>query len=121
MDQEGKHGAEMDDHDHDLSLHTCPQPPYLPSLDEGKHEGKHGDVDYVPTATADPVFVTEAQLVDGKPPGQIAANGYAISATPEDRKPLEPGQLAARVWIKEIRHPAIKSGPDDSLDDFVVV
>jgi hypothetical protein len=27
--------------------------------------------------------------------------------------------VACRVWIREIRHPAIKSGPDDDLADFV--
>ncbi len=30
------------------------------------------------------------------------------------------GGLTARVWIREIRHPAIKSGPDDNLDDFKI-
>jgi hypothetical protein len=30
----------------------------------------------------------------------------------------ETGQLFARVTIREIRNPAIKSGPDDNLDDF---
>jgi hypothetical protein len=52
--------------------------------------------------------------------GRLVINGFAISATPEDRKPLEPGQIIARVWIREIRHPAIKSGPDDDLDDFKI-
>ena len=32
----------------------------------------------------------------------------------------EPGQIFARVSIREVRHPAIKSGPDDSLDDLRV-
>ena len=51
--------------------------------------------------------------------GQMVCNGYAISATPEDRhEPELPGQLTARVRIKEVRHPAIKSGPDDDLADF---
>jgi hypothetical protein len=62
------------------------------------------------------------ELADrSEPPGTMAANGFAISATPEDRKPLLPGQLTARVWIREIRHPAIKSGPDDDLNDFTIV
>ena len=52
----------------------------------------------------------------GEPKGEIAANGYAISSTPEDRRPLEPGEMACRVYIKEIRHP----GPHDNLDDFVI-
>jgi hypothetical protein len=30
------------------------------------------------------------------------------------------GGLRVRIWIKEIRHPAIKSGPDDDLDDFKI-
>lgn len=38
----------------------------------------------------------------------------AITATPEDRREPEPGQIFARVRIHEIR-----SGPDD--DDFVIV
>jgi hypothetical protein len=50
----------------------------------------------------------------------MVANGYAISRSPEDRKPPEPGQIFARVWIREIRHPAIKSGPDDDLNDFTI-
>jgi hypothetical protein len=58
---------------------------------------------------AEPVFLSEDQLV----------NGYAISATPEDRREPEPaGQVFARVTIREIRHPAISSGPDDDLADF---
>jgi putative DNA primase/helicase len=63
-----------------------------------------------------------AELADrGGPPGRMVANGFAISHSPEDRKPLLPGQLIARVWIREICHPAIKSGPDDNLDDFTIV
>ena len=58
---------------------------------------------------------------DIQPPGVTVANGYAISSTPEDRKPPEPGHIACRVWVREIRHPAIKSGPDDLLDDFVAI
>jgi hypothetical protein len=51
-------------------------------------------------------------------PGRIAANGYAIRRNPEDRR--EPGPpVTCRVQIREIRHPAIKSGPDDDLNDFV--
>jgi hypothetical protein len=67
------------------------------------------------------VFLTEGQFIDGSPQGVMVANGYAISSTPEDRKPVEPGQLACRVWVREIRHPAIKSGPDDNLDDFAAL
>jgi hypothetical protein len=52
--------------------------------------------------------------------GRMVANGFAISHSTEDRKPMEPGQIVARVWIKEIRHPALKSGPDDDLDDFKI-
>jgi hypothetical protein len=50
------------------------------------------------------------------PRGQLAANGFAISHDPEDRNP----QPTARVWIREIRHPAISSGPDDDLADFKI-
>jgi hypothetical protein len=61
-----------------------------------------------------------AELADrGEPPGMMAANGFAISATPEDRKPPEPGQLTARVWIKEIRPPAL-GPPGDDLNDFAI-
>jgi hypothetical protein len=48
----------------------------------------------------------------------IAANGYAISATPEERHEPEPGQVFARVWIKEVV-PVPLGPPGDSLDDFV--
>ena len=54
-------------------------------------------------------------------PDEIVANGYAISQPPEDRREPEPGQIFARVWLKEVRHPAIKSGPDDNLDDFAAL
>jgi hypothetical protein len=30
------------------------------------------------------------------------------------------GELFARVTVREIRHPAIKSGPDDDLADFKI-
>jgi hypothetical protein len=91
MDQEGKHGEKQEGENRGettKSVHTCPQAPYLPSQGTGKHEGNHG------------------------------GNGYAVSATPEDRREPEPGQIFARVTIREIRPPAL--GPlGDSLDDFV--
>jgi hypothetical protein len=37
--------------------------------------------------------------------GQIVVNGFAISATPDDRKPQEPGQLVVRVWVRTTRPP----------------
>lgn len=74
-----------------------------------------------PPDTPDPVFLTEEQFINSAPPGRMVCNGYAISATPEDRKPLAPGQLTAKVWIREIRHPAIKAGPDDDLADFAPI
>lgn len=46
--------------------------------------------------------------------GEIVANGYAVSSP-------APGQLTARIWIREIWHPAIKSGPTDNLDDFTAL
>ena len=45
----------------------------------------------------------------------------AISNNPEDPREPEPGQIFARVSIRKIRHPSIKSGPDDPLDDFVAL
>jgi Protein of unknown function (DUF3631) len=51
----------------------------------------------------------------------VVANGYAISTTPEDRRPLQPGEMACHVTIREVRHPAIKSGPHDDLDDFAPI
>ena len=48
-------------------------------------------------------------------PGRMAANGYAISHSPEDRRPGP----TCRVTIREIRRPAISAGPNDNLDDFV--
>jgi hypothetical protein len=65
--------------------------------------------------------LSDSDAVTGEPPGPMAANGFAISSTPEDRRELETGHIACRVWVREVRHPAIKSGPDDSLDDFVAI
>jgi hypothetical protein len=45
----------------------------------------------------------------------------AISNGSEDRKAPEPGAIGCRVSIMEIRHPTIKSGPDDNLDDLVIL
>jgi hypothetical protein len=71
-------------------LHTCPQ---SESREKGNYEGNYA-------------------------PGVMVANGYCITGDPEDRKPPAPGQLIARVWIKEIRPPAL-GPPGDSLDDFI--
>jgi hypothetical protein len=51
-------------------------------------------------------------------PGTIVANGYAISTTPEDRKPLQPGEMTCRVWIEE-KVPVPLGPPGDDLRDFV--
>ena len=59
----------------------CALKPVRPLFCEGAHEGAHGNHE---------------------------GNGYAISNSPEDRRP--PG--------REIRHPAISCGPDDDLADF---
>ena len=71
-----------------------------------------------------PDFLRRGHDEESEAPGTMAANGFAISGSngqnPEDRKPLEPGQLTCRVWVREIRHPAIKSGPDDDLNDFTI-
>jgi hypothetical protein len=56
----------------------------------------------------------EQWLLDDAP---IAANGYAISATPEDRHEPEPGQIFARVTIREIV-PVPLGPPGDDLRDF---
>jgi putative DNA primase/helicase len=96
MDKEGNHDEKGNHGEGVSSLHACPPTSCLPSKGKGKHEGEHG---------------TE--------PSQIAANGYAISSGTDDRKPMEPGQVACKVTIKEIRHPAINAGPTDDLNDFV--
>jgi putative DNA primase/helicase len=51
--------------------------------------------------------------------GEIVANGYAISHSPEDRREPEPGQLFARVWIKQGRPVPLGPPGDYSLDDFI--
>ena len=66
---------------------------------EGAHEGAHGNHE---------------------------GNGYAISNSPEDRRPVEdPPDLDIPGFLRrenpedrESRLPAISSGPDDDLDDF---
>ena len=55
---------------------------------------------------------------DDEPQGAIVVNGFAISATPEDRQEPEPKQLFARIRIRTIKPAAISPGPDDDL--FVV-
>ena len=50
---------------------------------------------------------TLTRLAQGEPPGVMVAK---ISHSPEDRKPLEPGQLGCRVWARQIWHPAMASG-----------
>jgi hypothetical protein len=49
--------------------------------------------------------------------GTIVVNGFAISATPEDRHEPEPGQIFARIRIRTVKPPATTE-PDDDL--FVV-
>src|SRR5262249_28445594 len=39
-------------------------------------------------------FARPSPGAGGEPPGSIIANGFAISATPEDRREPEPGQLS---------------------------
>ena len=58
---------------------------------------------------------------DDEPQGTIALNGFAISSTPEDRKPPEPGQLFPRVRTPDDQRHAgyLLSGTDD--DDFVAL
>jgi hypothetical protein len=73
---------------------------------------------YGVTGKSTPEALSEALVT---PVGEIAANGFGISSSPEERKPLEPGQVCCRVRIREIRHPKISCGPTDSLDDFVAL
>jgi len=50
MDPEGNYGEKQPDdgkHGASSSLHTCPQPPYLPSAFAGKYEGNYGNHDAV--------------------------------------------------------------------------
>ena len=90
-----------------LDSHICP---FWMGRHEGNHraEGGHGlsDID----------AVNEKLLARGEPPGVMVAK---ISHSLEDRKPLEPGQLGCRVWIRRIWHPEISAGPHDSFDDFI--
>jgi hypothetical protein len=123
MSPEGKYGEngggqnERDSHHDDgTSLHTCPRPPYLPSLDEGKYVGKYGAEGN--HGLSDIEAVHEELTAQGEPTGEMVANGFAISHSPEDRKPLEPGELGCRIWIRQIHRPAISAGPNDNLDDF---
>ena len=50
--------------------------------------------------------------------GVIVANGFAINHSPEDRKPLAPGQLTARVWIRPSEHPPFPGPPSRQPGDF---
>jgi hypothetical protein len=50
------------------------------------------------------------------PQGTIVCNGFAISSNPEDRKPPEPGQVTARVWVKTVK-PAATTEPAIVYDD----
>jgi hypothetical protein len=59
---------------------------------------------------------------DDEPQGAIVVNGFAISASPEDRKPPEPGQLFARIRIRTVK-PAATTEPtiivyDDSVETY---
>lgn len=53
--------------------------------------------------------------------GQIVVNGFAISATPEDRHEPEPGQIFARIRIRTVK-PAATTEPaivyDDTVDTY---
>ena len=102
MENEGAHDEEPDEEGAhgkgEPSLHMRPQTPYAPSFLKGTYEGQ----DYHPEGA-------HGSGGHAGTEGEIVANGYAISATPEDRHEPEPGQLFARVTIREIRHPAIKS------------
>ena len=49
----------------------------------------------------------------GEPQGTIVVNGFAISATPEDRKPPEPGQIFTRIRIRTIKTTATTETDDD--------
>lgn len=77
----------------------------MPSFGQGKHEGNHGDHD-----ASSQQATSDIDTMTGQPPGELVANGFAISSSPEDRKPLEPGQLTAKVWIRESGTRQLKAG-----------
>jgi hypothetical protein len=65
----------------------------------------------------------EARQMGQKRPQQ--GNGHAlvgrqISDYPNDRRGPEVETPAMRVFVREIRRPAISAGPDDDLNDFVM-
>ena len=45
-----------------------------------------------------------------EPQGQVVVNGFAISATPEDRHEPEPERTFARIWIRTHRPEVVSSG-----------
>ena len=96
-------------------LHTCTdQEPEFGAADElakNNHASGAGNGQAAPSIDA----------MAGEPKGEIVVTNFAISNNPEERRPLEPGEIACRVTIREIRHPAISAGPDDDLADFAPI
>jgi putative DNA primase/helicase len=100
------------------SMENCgAEPPEIEKIQP--NHGGNGSADDLPI----PPFLLRAYAEEAtdrsEPPGAMVINGFAVSATPEDRKPPLPGQLTARVWIKEIRPPML-GPPDDDLNDFTI-
>jgi hypothetical protein len=52
----------------------------------------------------------QMQSSDWRDDRVCVVNGFAISATPDDRKPQEPGQLVVRVWVRMVRPAAAWHG-----------
>jgi putative DNA primase/helicase len=105
------HGPKNDDLAYSRSdLHAC--------TDRKPEFGAEGDLTTKSHASGAGNGQADINAVAGEPEGRIVANGYAISGNPDDRREPEPGQIFARVTIREIRHPAISAGPHDDLEDF---
>jgi hypothetical protein len=96
--------------------HPCAERDKNPAFDAACLAAERATSDY--NTIVDQINQERQRRECGEPPGRMAANGFAISRSPEDRKPPAPGQITCRVWIKEVRPPAL-GPPGDDLNDFV--
>jgi len=91
-------------------------------------EKSSSDAAQPPASSAPPATGEQDQRLDNSGAGSagsfayttsavMAANGHAISTTPEDRCEPEPGQVLARIWVKEIV-PVPLGPPGDDLADM---